>query len=83
MSSLVVGEYGHRRGGEVGGVGLGAPGRFEPPPGGGVVGEGRALNQTPLLKARLLSAESDQSEGTNPAARSMAWNSHRYISITT
>jgi len=33
---------------------------------------GPTLNQAPLRKARLLSAESDTSEGTNPAARSMA-----------
>ena len=32
---------------------------------------GPTLNHTPLRKARLLSAESDRSEGTNPAARSM------------
>jgi len=42
VPGLVVGGYGHRHGGEVGGVGLDAPGLFEPPPGGGVVGEGRA-----------------------------------------
>jgi hypothetical protein len=28
---------------------------------------GRALNQTPLRKARLLNPRSDKSEGTNPA----------------
>jgi len=39
---LVVGGYGHHHDRGVGGVGLDAPGRFEPPPGGGVVGEGRA-----------------------------------------
>ncbi len=42
---------------------------------------GPTLNQTHLRKARLLSAESDTNEGTNPAARSMATNSHRYISV--
>ena len=42
MPGLVVGGYGHRQGGGVGGVGLDVPGLFEPPPGGGVVGEGRA-----------------------------------------
>ncbi len=41
VSGLVVGGYGDCRGGGVGGVGLDAPGRFEPTPGGGVVGEGR------------------------------------------
>ena len=33
---------------------------------------GLTLNHAPLRKARLLSAESDRSEGTNPAARCMA-----------
>jgi hypothetical protein len=33
---------------------------------------GLTLYHTPLRKARLLSAESDTNEGTNPAARSMA-----------
>jgi len=42
VPGLVVGGYGDCRGGGVGGVGLDVPGRFEPPPGGGVVGEGRA-----------------------------------------
>jgi len=42
VTCLVVGGYGHRHCGGVGGVGLGAPGRFEPPLGGGVVGEGHA-----------------------------------------
>jgi len=40
VSGLVVGGYGDCHGGEVDGVGLDAPGHFEPPPGGGVVGEG-------------------------------------------
>jgi hypothetical protein len=46
-----------------------------------VLAAGLALYHVPLRKARLLSAESDISEGTNPAARSITTNSHRYISV--
>ncbi len=42
---------------------------------------GPTLNQTPLRKARLLSAESDKNEGTNPTTRSITTNSHEYISV--
>jgi len=44
---------------------------------------GLTLNHTPLRKARLLSAESDTNEGTNPTAKSIPRKSHRYINITT
>jgi hypothetical protein len=43
---------------------------------------GPTLNQAPLRKARLLSAESDTSEGTNPAARSMTEVLLVYIFVT-